>query len=219
MDIYTLLLKVAVFFVPFLFALCFHEFAHAWMAKRRGDDTAEKLGRLNLSPTSHADMIGTYALPLAAIILNWGMFFGWGRPVPVNENNLKNRKVDMFWIALAGPLSNILLALVGAFVLVAFNYYGNQMQLSPHIISLLKFFVQINAVLAVFNLIPVHPLDGGKVIARFLSPSANRWMEENQMMLSMVLMVLILSGAMPFIGWFAQTMYVFFVSIAQFILI
>lgn len=219
MDIAETLVKVAIFFVPFLFALCFHEYAHAWMAARRGDDTATKLGRLNLNPTSHADPIGTYALPLAAIVLGWGMFFGWGKPVPVNENNLKNRKVDMFWIALAGPLSNILLALVGAFVLVAFNYYGNQVHLSGYIIELLKFFIQINAVLAVFNLIPIHPLDGGKVIARFLSPGANRWMEENQMMLSMVLMVLILTGALPFIGMFARYMYSLFVALAQFVII
>ena len=219
MDITTLLLKVALFYVPFLFALCFHEYAHAWMAARRGDDTASRLGRLNLNPSSHADPIGTYALPLAAIIFGWGMFFGWGKPVPVDERNLKNRKVDMFWIALAGPLSNILLAFVGAFILVAFNYYANQMRLSPYVIELLKFFIRINAVLAVFNLIPVHPLDGGKVIARFLSPRANRWLEENQMVISMGLMFLILMGAMPFIGWLAQFMYRLFVGIAQMVII
>lgn len=219
MDFYELALKITIFFVPFLFALCFHEFAHGWMAQKRGDDTAKMMGRLNLNPQSHADIIGTYALPLAAIILNWGMFFGWGKPVPVNERNLKNPKVDMFWIALAGPLSNILLALIGAFVLVGFNYYGNQVKLAPYIIEFFKFFIQINAVLAVFNLLPVHPLDGGKVIARFLSPNANRWMEENQMVLSMILMVAILTGMMPFIGYFAKFMYGFFISIAQMVII
>tara|TARA_Y100000780_G_scaffold232360_1_gene263040 strand:- start:51450 stop:52109 length:660 start_codon:yes stop_codon:yes gene_type:complete len=219
MELYELALKITIFFVPFLFALCFHEFAHGWMAQKRGDDTAKMMGRLNLNPHSHADVIGTYVLPLAAIILNWGMFFGWGKPVPVNERNLKNPKVDMFWIALAGPLSNILLALIGAFVLVAFNYYGNQVKLAPYIIEFFKFFIQINAVLAVFNLIPVHPLDGGKVIARFLSPNANRWMEENQMVLSMILMVAILTGMMPFIGYFAKFMYGFFISIAQMVII
>lgn len=219
MDIFQVILKIAIFFVPFLFALSFHEFAHAWMAARRGDNTATRLGRLNMNPLSHADPIGTFALPLAAIIFGWGVFFGWGKPVPVDERNFKNSKVDMFWVALAGPLSNILLALIGSFVLVAFNYYGNQLRLSPYILEMLKFFIQINAVLAVFNLIPVHPLDGGKVIARFLSPSANQWMEQNQMILSMGLMVLILSGAMPFIGMFAHSMYGFFVGFAQMILI
>ena len=219
MDFYELALKIALFFVPFLFALCFHEFAHAWMAQRRGDQTASLMGRLNLNPLSHADTIGTFVLPIAAIVLNWGMFFGWGKPVPVNERNLRNPRIDMFWIALAGPLSNILLALVGAFALVTINVYGQQIPLAAYLIEFFKFFIQINAVLAVFNLIPIHPLDGGKVIARFLSPAANRWLEDNQLMLSFALMFLILTGMMPIIGYLAQFLFGLFIALAQWILL
>src|SRR4051794_8394875 len=92
------------YFVPFLFALCFHEFAHGWVAKMRGDRTAEIMGRLTLNPLAHADMIGTVILPLASILTGIP-FFGWAKPVPVDERNLKNPRIDMFWIAFAGPLS------------------------------------------------------------------------------------------------------------------
>jgi Zn-dependent protease len=105
--------KLALFYVPFLFALCFHEFAHGWIAKTRGDNTAELMGRLTLNPMAHADMIGTFALPIMAIVFSVPIFFGWAKPVPVNIRNLKNPRVDMFWIALAGPASNILLAVLG----------------------------------------------------------------------------------------------------------
>lgn len=103
--------KVAGTFIPFLFALSFHEFAHGWVAKKRGDRTAEQLGRLTLNPFAHADLVGTFILPLMGILSGWAMF-GWAKPVPVNPRNLKDPKNDMFWVAAAGPLSNFLLAVV-----------------------------------------------------------------------------------------------------------
>ncbi len=96
------LAKVALYFVPFLLALSFHEYAHAWMAKRKGDTTAEFLGRLSLNPTVHMDILGTVILPLVAIFFS-GPFFGWAKPVPVNPRNFKDPVKDMFWVALAGP--------------------------------------------------------------------------------------------------------------------
>jgi Zn-dependent protease len=103
--------KLGIFFVPFLFALCFHEFAHGLVAKWLGDNTAEMAGRLSLNPMVHADPVGTWILPIVSIALNSPFFFGWAKPVPVNSRNLKHR-MDMFWVSLAGPLSNVFLALV-----------------------------------------------------------------------------------------------------------
>src|SRR6185436_15011255 len=112
MDILEISVRVAIIYIPFLFALCFHEFAHGWVAKMRGDNTAEQLGRLTLNPIAHADLIGTFILPVSAIVFGIPIFFGWAKPVPVNIRNLKNIRTDMFWIALAGPASNIFLAVV-----------------------------------------------------------------------------------------------------------
>ncbi|MBC7372008.1 MAG: site-2 protease family protein, partial [Bdellovibrionaceae bacterium] len=102
MDMMEIGAKIGVYYIPFLFALCFHEYAHGFVAKMLGDNTAEMLGRLTLHPVVHMDMLGTVALPLMAIVFNSPIFFGWAKPVPVNARNLKNPKKDMFWVALAG---------------------------------------------------------------------------------------------------------------------
>ncbi len=191
--------KLGIYFVPFLFALCFHEYAHGWVAKRLGDNTAESLGRLTLNPTSHADIIGTYALPIMAILFATP-FFGWAKPVPVDGRNLKNPRKDMFWIALAGPLSNLLLAAVATFVL-AILFAGYAGGSTSALVEMMKMFILINLFLAFFNLIPLHPLDGGKVLARFLPYSANRWLEMNQATLSMVLIAAFLLGGFRFLAY------------------
>lgn len=191
--------KVAIFFVPFLFALCFHEFAHGWMARRKGDRTAEIMGRLTLNPFAHLDWFGTVILPIMAIVFQWPLF-GWARPVPVNERNLKNPKKDMFWIALAGPLSNLILAVLGAVVLGVSHPFLSP-SVGDSVASLLVGFIWINLLLAVFNLIPIHPLDGGKVIARFLPDRINRIMEENQQTLNMILIGVFLMGGFRYLSY------------------
>lgn len=199
MDIQDILVKVAIMFVPFLFSLCFHEYAHALVAKWRGDNTAQLMGRLTLNPADHADLVGTYILPLAVIITGAPLFFGWAKPVPVNGRNLKNYKTDMFWIASAGPISNIFLALLGAFVLAFMFRFGMEMKNASLLFTGIKFFIQINLLLAFFNLIPLHPLDGAKVLARFLPNSVNRFLEENQQYSGFILLFLFLSGALSFL--------------------
>ncbi len=193
--------KVALQYLPFLFALCFHEYAHGWVARLKGDRTAEVMGRLTLNPFVHMDPIGTFVIPILMFSGATGgiPLFGWAKPVPVNERNLKNPVNDMFWVALAGPLSNLLLAFVGmfAFVFVS-NHVGNSIAgLGP----MLEIFVYINLALAFFNLIPLHPLGGGKVFARFLPRDVNNWLEENQGTLNIALIILFVTGAFKIIAY------------------
>jgi Zn-dependent protease len=214
MDFVELGAKVALIYMPFLFALCFHEFAHGYVAKLKGDNTAEMMGRLTLNPMSHIDWIGTVALPLVSIVTNLPIFFGWAKPVPVNERNLSRPRADMFWIALAGPLSNVLLAIIGA-ALFAFAYSRlGGLQVNEPIKMLLNQFILTNLFLAIFNMIPLHPLDGGKVLARFLPASINHKLEQNEQASSLILLVLFISGVMSFlvypVMWFSNLLVNFF---------
>jgi Zn-dependent protease len=202
-------MRVGMIFVPLLFALCFHEFSHGLVAKWLGDRTAELQGRLSLNPAVHADLFGTWILPLTSILMGGGFLFAWAKPVPVNSRNLKHPRQDLFWIALAGPMSNVILALVSTLILgVLFG--RNIAGFGGAFVELLKNFILVNVSLAFFNLIPVHPLDGGKVIAPFLSARTNIWLEQNQFQLSMGLLLLfILAGpilAFPMI-WASQELF------------
>lgn len=207
--------EVMKFFVPFLFALCFHEFAHGLVAKWRGDKTAETMGRLTLNPMAHADLVGTVIFPITSMVAAVNgvrlPLFGWAKPVPVDERNLKNPKVDMFWIAAAGPLSNLLLATLTAIAFGGFVRYAITSNLdmaggAGQIKEVLDMFIGINVFLAIFNLIPIHPLDGGKVLARFLPDRINTRLEESQQQLSFLLLILFISGGARFIAYPAQWM-------------
>ncbi|MED5219289.1 MAG: site-2 protease family protein [Candidatus Neomarinimicrobiota bacterium] len=140
-----------------MFALSFHEFAHAWMAEKCGDNTAARMGRLTLNPMAHLDMMGSL------MILFVG--FGWAKPVPVDARNLRNPRTDMMKVAAAGPVSNLLLAMVAGMVLRFMNGTG---LLTDSIFILLIYFTRINIALAVFNLIPVAPLDGSQIFSGYL---------------------------------------------------
>ncbi len=200
-DLIGILFKVAVFFIPFLFSICVHEAAHAWMAKLCGDRTAEQMGRLTLNPVAHADPIGTILLPIAAVLLpgNVSQFiFGWAKPVPFDPSRLRDKINGPFLIALAGPVSNLILAFLGAFVFVLVSsgsLVGNLEADKAKLVSMIAAqFVGLNCMLAVLNLVPIHPLDGGKILARFLPYKAARWLDEREQMLSIILLVLFLAG-------------------------
>lgn len=210
MDMTNFIPKIGLIYIPMLLALCVHEWAHGYMAKLRGDNTAEMMGRLTLNPMAHIDPIGTVVMPLLAIATGIPIFFGWAKPVPFNPRNLKNPRVDSFWIALAGPLSNVVLASLAAISIGIAVRLAPSFELRETFITLLVSFVQINLFLAVFNMIPLHPLDGGKIMARFLPTHINYKLEQNEQMTSLILMGLILIGAMRFLAvpvrWIAEFM-------------
>ena len=148
--------QILVLLIPSLmFALSFHEFSHAWMAKKCGDNTAANLGRLSLNPIAHLDPIGSL------MILFVG--FGWARPVPVNSYSLNNPRKDMMKIAAAGPISNLLLALIAGLFFRITSIVGLNLD------YFLFYFIQINISLAVFNMIPISPLDGSQIFTGYLS--------------------------------------------------
>ena len=150
---------------PILLALTFHEYSHAYIAHRFGDDTAQKYGRLTLNPLRHLDPLGTIMIFLVQ--------FGWAKPVPVNPYNLRNPKRDMLWISAAGPLSNMLLAL-GSGLLFRFLSDVAPVAQSSSTIGLLVLMLflslKINLALAVFNILPIAPLDGSKILFGLLPP-------------------------------------------------
>ena len=141
-----------------IFALSFHEFAHAWMAHRCGDDTASRMGRLTLNPMAHLDIMGSL------MILFVG--FGWAKPVPVDSRNLRDPRKDMMKVAAAGPISNLLLAMLAGMIWRLLG--GTGLFLDSNFPVLIFYFTQINIALAVFNLIPVSPLDGSQIFSGYL---------------------------------------------------
>lgn len=163
------LITFILFFPGFLFSLSVHEAAHGWVADRLGDGTARSQGRVTMNPLPHIDLLGTLLLPTVGFFVG-GFIIGWGKPVPVDYRNLKNWKRDGFFIAGAGPLSNVVLALIFAGVLhavVLLNPSWTDPQQSSQgfliLLGLLQVFY-LNLALAFFNLIPIHPLDGGKML-------------------------------------------------------
>lgn len=164
---------IAVWLIPVLFAITLHEVAHGWVASKFGDLTAKLLGRLSLNPLKHIDPIGTIALPALLIITHAGFVFGWAKPVPVNHFNLNNPRRDMAIVAVAGPLSNLLMAIMWAAGLKAGIYLAQtQSPIGQWLVYSSQAGIMINIWLMVLNLIPIPPLDGSRVIASLLTPKA-----------------------------------------------
>ncbi len=207
---------VFIFYLPLLFSLCVHEWAHARMALWKGDSWAAEQGRLTLNPLAHADLIGTFLLPLMSIFFGLPVF-GWAKPVPVNTRALKNPVQDMFWIAFAGPLSNFLLSLTATLILTLMYLLHIWLPWSSTtvLITVLEVFIYLNLLLGLFNLIPLHPLDGGKVLARFLPVEWNWRLEQWQTHTSLILIGFFVLGGFRYLSWPVQWMAGGLVSLAQ----
>lgn len=188
MDIASILLVFGVV----LASLTVHEWAHAWTADRLGDPTARLLGRVSFNPIVHIDPIGTVVLPLVAIFTT-GFVFGWAKPVPVNISRLPNPKRDFMIVAAAGPASNLAIATVAA---LAFRGLGGMESLADPVIRVLYFAVSINVLLAVFNMLPVPPLDGGNVLAGLLPDSFSPLINGLRQYGFLILLALIVSGVL-----------------------
>ena len=158
-DFQTLLIYI----IPLLFAITLHEAAHGWVASKLGDHTARMMGRVTLDPTKHLDPIGTIAIPLVLLLSSSGFIFGWAKPVPINFNALRNGKNGMIWVALAGPGANIVMAICWLFVMII----AIKMNITV-LIEMGRVGILVNCVLAVFNLLPIPPLDGSRVISALL---------------------------------------------------
>lgn len=183
------------------------------------------MGRLTLNPLAHADPLGTVILPIAAVVLPGGVsqfIFGWAKPVPFDPRNLRDKKNGPFFIAAAGPASNLVLAMIGAFlfVLVSSGYMvsGLEADKAKLVGQIAAQFVGLNCMLAVLNLVPIHPLDGGKIVARFLPTKAAQWLEERETMLSMLLLILFLTGFAKILGYPAGLIANSFADFAQMVL-
>ncbi|MFY9270682.1 MAG: site-2 protease family protein [Candidatus Manganitrophaceae bacterium] len=212
--------QIAVMALPLLFAVTLHEAAHAWVADRKGDSTARLLGRITLNPWVHTDLFGTILIPLL-LFTTTGFIFGYAKPVPVNALNLRRPKQDMGWVAAAGPGMNLLLAVISGLLYRAilmlypqlFGFGGREMLgggdglLSAFfvpVLLMLRFSVDINIVLMVFNMIPIPPLDGGRVLVGLLPDRQSRFigqLEPYGMFLLMILVFIDPFGMMRHYVW------------------
>ncbi len=185
---------IAVSILPLLFAIVIHEVAHGWVAKQLGDPTAKMLGRLTLNPIKHIDPIGTILVPLALLVMG-GFIFGWAKPVPVTWENLKNPKRDMALVAVAGPAANLLMALFWALVAKIGITLGADVAWLATPLALMGIVgVTFNLILMVLNLLPILPLDGGRIVESLLPGPLSYQFAKLEPYGFILLLVLLVSG-------------------------
>jgi Zn-dependent protease len=198
----SIIQKIAIYALPVIFAITVHEAAHGYVAKYFGDMTAYNEGRISLNPIKHIDPFGTILLPALTIMLG-GILFGWAKPVPVNFGNLRNPKKDMLWVAAAGPASNFVMAIFWVFVI---KFAINAPESIAYPLSMMgKAGVSINIVLMVLNLLPLPPLDGGRIAVSLLPNELARKFSQLERYGFIILIVLLFTGVLskildPFIN-------------------
>ncbi|RJX20094.1 MAG: site-2 protease family protein [Ammonifex sp.] len=182
-------LDVLAVVLAFVVGITVHEFAHGWTADRLGDPTARYAGRLTLNPVAHADPVGTILLPILLIATGSRFIFGWAKPVPINPYHFRDRRRGLVLVSVAGPLANVVTAVLAA-VLLGFSGFT-----SPVLADIFITIIWINIILAVFNLIPVPPLDGSKILAGLL-PGRQEWLIRFEQYGMIILVLLVFSGAL-----------------------
>jgi len=193
-DINQMMQGLAVGAIPVLFAITLHEVAHGMAARHFGDRTAEMLGRLSLNPLKHIDPVGTIVVP-AILFMTGGFLFGWAKPVPVAFGNLRNPKKDMIFVALAGPAANILMGIAWALILKLVFLFGMQAAVvGEFLISMCRIGIIINTLLAAFNLLPIPPLDGGRVLRGLVNESFGYYLDRIEPFGLIILVLLMVSG-------------------------
>jgi len=200
--------------IPVLLAITVHEAAHGYAAKHFGDKTAYFLGRITLNPIKHIDPIGTVVIPGMLLLLSAPFLFGWAKPVPVNFSNLNNPKKDMMWVALAGPASNLLMAIIWAIILGLFKSSGASYAL--FVIGMAQVGIMINLVLMLLNLLPIPPLDGGRMAVSLLPSPWSYKLASIERYGMFILIFLIVSGLLsaillPLLRFFQGTLIGIFV--------
>ncbi|HQU15358.1 MAG: site-2 protease family protein [Chromatiales bacterium 21-64-14] len=210
---FTLVQTIAVLALPLLFAITVHEAAHGWVARRLGDPTAMMLGRLTLNPIKHIDPLGTVVIPVLLLVLHAPFLFGWAKPVPITWQNLRNPKRDMALVAAAGPASNLVMALFWALIakigLVLAPMLGS---FTAPMVYMGEIGITINLVLMVLNLLPLPPLDGGRVLVGLL-PGPWAWKVSRIEPYGFpILLVLLITGGLaylivPPINWIEHAIY------------
>ena len=198
MDFASIIPKIAIYALPVIFAITVHEAAHGYVARKFGDNTAYMLGRVTLNPIPHIDLFGTIILPLIMLLLPGGFLFGWAKPVPVNFGALRNPKRDMLWVAAAGPASNFLMMIGWAIMAKISTLMGDSSYALPlRLMSGAGIF--INAIMMIFNLIPLPPLDGGRVAVSLLPNAYARMLAQVEPYGLFIIPLLLISGALGFI--------------------
>lgn len=196
--------QAILYIVILIMSVVMHEVAHGFAAYRFGDKTALYAGRLTLNPIKHLDLFGSIILPLMLVVTGAGFILGWAKPVPYNPNNLSNKKVGTIWVALAGILTNIALAVLFALIMRGLFFFG--VTFGP-LYLFCSAVVAINLVLAIFNLIPIPPLDGSKVLFELLPARfshVQNFLERSSFFLVILFVVFGWQYVTPVIGWAFQ---------------
>lgn len=195
-DPYNLLIKILIFAPSMILAITLHEAAHGYVAKHFGDTTAYMLGRVTLNPIKHIDPLGTLVVPLLiGWATNWNFLFGWAKPVPVNFNNLRQPKRDMLWVAAAGPVSNLVQAVLWA-LLMAMLASAPAGPIATYWFSVAEAGILVNIIFAILNLFPILPLDGGRILASVLPNRISYAYQATERYGMIILIALIVTGVL-----------------------
>lgn len=201
MELESTVRLIALYAIPGIFAITLHEAAHGYAARHFGDPTAYQAGRITLNPIRHVDLMGTIVIPVLLLIVSQGKYaFGWAKPVPVDFGRLRNPKRDMLWVAAAGPGANLLMAVLWAFVVKAMlavppNYF------TEPVVLMARGGIVVNAVLLVLNLLPLPPLDGGRIAVSLLPQSLAYRFARVEPFGLIILLVLMLLGVLGSVMW------------------